>query len=496
MSAVLCIDVGTTLIKSVVFSESGAQLAEARRPSPLLTPRPGWVEQDMNSVLAAVLASMREAVELSPEPVTSIAVTAQGDGYWPVAADDRPAGDAILWNDGRAGRILETWGRDGTLEQAFRVNGSLGNKGLPNAIMRYQLDEGPGLDGVDAILTCGSWIFLALTGVRGMHYTEASAPWLDIHTGEVSSELLRLYRLTEHAGLIPPVLDADDLVQPLRSDAAGETGLRPGTPVVLAPYDVVSTALGSGSVDVSDAFCIMGTTLCSGVIQAHPDTTGEPSGLTLLNGPAAPSVRAFPTLAGTGVVDWVTRLLGLADAAALSELAGQSAPGANGVLIWPYLSRAGERAPFLDGAARGVIGNLDFSHTAADIARACLEGLAFVIKECALAAGTTSTTLALSGGGSASALWCQIVADVTGTRAARTADAQVGAKGAMIAAGVSTGRFADAATAAQVLVHPAERYEPDATLTALYADRYATFMSTRGSFAAEWKAWGAGSRDR
>ncbi|MFE1646555.1 FGGY family carbohydrate kinase [Microbacterium sp. P01] len=481
MSAILCVDAGTSVIKSVVFSADGRELTVSRRPTRVSRPESGRVEQDMADVLGAVLTTMREAVAASSEPVTSIAITAQGDGFWPVGADERPAGDAILWNDGRADGVLAAWEADGTLERVFRINGSLGNKGLPNAIMRHQLDRGPGLDGVDCVLTCGSWIFLALTGVRGLHFSEASAPWLDVHTGGGSGMLLELYGLQDYATLVPRVLEGDELVQPLRRDIALSAGLEPNTPVVLAPYDVVATALGSGAVDVADAFCILGTTLCAGVIEAHADTTGEPGGLTLLTGHGPSVVRAFPTLAGTGVVDWTAQLLGLPDAAALTELASQSPPGANGVIIWPYLSGVGERAPFLDRSARGTIGGLHFAHSRADIARACLEGLAYVIKECASAASTSSTALAMSGGGSGNSFWCQIVADVTGVPALRPADSQVGAKGAMIAAAVSRGLYADADEAARHLVRHTRVFEPDASVAPLYADRFETFTRTRTS---------------
>src|SRR5690606_39795476 len=106
------------------------------------------------------------------------------------------------------------------------------------------------------------------------------------------------------------------------------------------------------------------------------DLGGAPTGLALHSSGGRPITRAFPTLAGTGVVEWARALLGLEDAAALSDLARRSEPGAAGVRMWPYLSPAGERMPFLDADASGALGGITYRTGPADIARAAFEGLA------------------------------------------------------------------------------------------------------------------------
>lgn len=472
----VCVDAGTTVIKSVVFDADGHELAVTRRDTTVRHPSRAHCEQDMLEVWDAVVATVREAVERVARPVRLLAVTAQGDGAWLVDAANQPVRPAVLWNDGRAADVVRGWRADGTLEGAYRINGSLTNAGLPNAILRAIGD----VNGTP--LTCGGWLFLKLTGVLGIEKSEASAPWLDIHAGTYSTELTDLYGIDP--AVLPPLLT--EQVQPL---TATELGLPAGTPVVLAPYDIVTTAFGTGATSAGQATCILGTTLCTELLVEAPDTTGEPSGLTLDFGVPGLLMRSFPTLAGTGVVDWLVDLLGLADHSEVTALAAQAPPGADGLSVLPYLSPAGERAPFLDPAASGLVTGMLFGHGRTHLARAVLEGLAHVIRDCLDAAPGRPVELALCGGGAASALWCQLIADITGVPAVSTEDSQVGAKGALVYALTALGDFPELTAAAATLVRPAARYEPDALTRDLYEQAHAEFLATRELAATRWASW-------
>lgn len=495
MAATLCIDAGTSLIKAVVFDESGHELVVARRPTVVMSPVGGHAEQDMRAVWAAVVEAVREAAAASPQPIGCVAVTAQGDGAWVVDRRGEPIGPAILWNDARSRTTVDRWVADGTLDRLFAINGALGNMGLPNAILASSLEADPtALDGAAAVLTCGSWLFLALTGHRGLHVSEASAPWLDVSTGTYSTDVLSLSGLASFRALVPPLFSDADVVQPLKRELAEVLDLPPGVPVVLAPYDVVATAAGGGTVEPGAAFCILGTTLCTGIVVAEADTSGRASGLTLRVSNRGPFIRAFPTLAGTGVVDWMASILGLPDAAAVVALAETAPAGAAGLGIWPYLSPAGERAPFLDGDARGVIAGLSFGHGREHLARATVEGLAHVVRDCLEASGASPTELAISGGGSASDLWCSAIADICGVTVIRAADSQIGAKGAMIYAAVATGEFASVQDAAASLVRAADRFDPDAAVRALHDARHVDFLASRAAFGTRWSTWAGTQR--
>jgi xylulokinase len=198
-------------------------------------------------------------------------------------------------------------------------------------------------------------------------------------------------------------------------------------------------------------------------------------------------LRAFPTLAGGQVIDWACRMLGLGDdPAALSELADRCPPGAAGLVFLPYLSPAGERAPFLDSRARGSFLGLSIDHDREHLARAVLEGLCLVIRDCLAASGARPVELRVSGGGSASPSWLRMLADVTGVPVVRTADAEAGARGAFLVAAVATGRAASEREAADAYIRAGDVFDPDQANVAHYAGAYEAFLSVRNATAAAW----------
>ncbi|WP_103341478.1 FGGY-family carbohydrate kinase [Amycolatopsis sp. CA-126428] len=487
---VVCLDAGTTVIKAAVFDEDGHELFAVSRGTTVSHPSPDRAEQDMDAVWEAASSAVREAAERLDRPVEFLALTAQGDGAWLVDGRHRPLRPAVLWNDGRAAGIVEDWRVRDVLTEAFRINASLTNAGLPNAILRALIAEEPETTArAAAVLTCGSWLFLRLTGVLGMDSTDSSAPWLDLRLAQHSDALFELYGLGPQRHLVPPLLGAADRVQKLTAEAAGLLGLPAGLPVVLAPYDIASTAIGSGATEPGHASCVLGTTLCTEVLVDSVDTTAQPAGLTLALDTPDLLLRAFPTLAGCGVIDWLAGLLGLPAPGAVTALAGQASPGADGLRILPYLSPAGERAPFLDLNASGLITGVKFGHQPEHFARAVLEGLGHVIRDCLTAAPGHPTQLRLCGGGAASSSWCQMIADITGIPAIVTTDSQVGAKGSFVHASALLGRYPDLATAAAALIRTRQRFDPVPELTGFYDGEHEEFLTTREMVSVRWPHW-------
>ncbi|MFI0167587.1 FGGY-family carbohydrate kinase [Streptomyces sp. NPDC017095] len=482
---VLTIDVGTSVIKSVVFDDQGRELTVCRIGTEVLRPRPGWAEQDMDAVWNAVVHTVRDALDrLGPgrDPVRLVGFTAQGDGCWLVDGDGRPTGPAILWSDGRAGDLLTRWQADGVLDQAFRRNGSLTCSGMPNAVLSWLARHDPDrLRRSRTALTAAGWLFLKFTGVRAVDESDASAPFLDHATGGYDPAILDLFALRWAEPLLPRILGEGERVAELTRHAATELGLPPGLPVVMAPYDIAATARGAGAVEPGQACAILGTTLCTEIVSREPDTGGEPCGITIAYQGRERVLRAFPTLAGTEVLDWACRTLAVADPAQLGGLAFGSPPGAGGLGFLPYLSPAGERAPFLDPRARGVFWGLSLDHTPAHLARAVFEGLSLVVRDCLTASGTRVGELRLCGGGAASDGWCRLIADVTGVPTARGTDTEPGAKGAFLTGLVRTGAASGMREAAARYVRTGATWEPDAERTAFYDGLYDTYITWRAA---------------
>jgi erythritol kinase (D-erythritol 1-phosphate-forming) len=489
--ATICVDVGTSVIKAVAFDDRGTEIALARQESEVLRPAAGFSEQDMHSVWNAVIFTVRTVLRELSDPVRLISLTAQGDGCWLVDSNGRPTGPAILWNDARASVIVDRWRTTGILNEAFHRNGSQTFSGLPNGIFTWLKQHDPDrLERSHKSLCCNGWIFYNLTGRMAIDESDASVPFFEVRERRYSRELLQLYGLEWAERLLPDVLSNDQRIGELRAASASELGLPTGLPVFMAPYDIASTAIGVGAVSNGQACSILGTTLCTEVVMNHIDLEGEPSGLTIPFGPPGLYLRSFPTLAGSEVIHWTVRQLGLAEAPDLSRLAANVSPGADGLCFLPYFSPAGERVPFLNTAARGSLFGLSFEHGREHIARAVLEGLSLVIRDCFRASQETPDALqicGLCGGGANSDVWCQIIADVIGTSTFRPVDQEIGAKGAFIAGLVALGQEADFPSACKKYVRIRDVFEPHNEAHARYDELFGQFLAIRESTLPIWR---------
>jgi xylulokinase/erythritol kinase len=457
--SVLGLDAGTSRVKAVRFDNTWHEADTAAETTPVHRGSDGRREQDMAKVWTAAVRVLGKVVANCPDRIDAVAVTAQGDGCWLVDATGEPAGPALLWNDSRTAGIVGGWQADGTLDAAFRISGCYGAPGLASAQLRWLSDRGdPVLDRARVLLSCGSWLYQQLTGRQVLDMSDAANPFLDAVTGTYSPQLLELFGLEPLAALLPPVVTGAERAAPIRPDIAATIGLPAGTPVVLGPYDVVATAIGSGAVQPAAALAILGTTLCVGSVVDDPHLSRPANGMTLPLDHPHTWLTAFATMTGTEVLDWTAALLGLPDAAAVAGLAATSMATDLPVLL-PYLSSAGERSPFLDAGIRGSLHGLQLHHSRADVARAAVDGLSLVVRECAVALGELAT-LAVCGGGARSALWCQSISDATGIPVVRTRAREIGALGAALSAATDLGMFTDLPEAVSV-VETGEVLTPD-----------------------------------
>lgn len=456
--SVVGLDLGTSRVKAVCFDEDWTVADLHAEATTVQRPHPGWSEQDMESVWQAASRALRAVAR---DGITLIAVTAQGDGCWLIGRDGTPIRPAILWNDNRAAPMIDEWDAEGTLDVAFRRTGCDGAPGLAHAQLRWLAAHEPAsLDRATTLLSCGSWVHYRLTGERVQHVSDLHNPFLDAATGRPDEELLNRYGLSGLRHLLPPAVAGADGVHCLQPRVAEELSLPAGVPVALAPYDVVSSAIGVGAIRPGDAAAILGTTMCITAATAAPDLTPPRGGMSLPVGPPGRWLRAYATLAGTEVLDWMAALVGLRGAAELIELAS-AATAPDAPLLVPYLSPAGERAPFRDAAARGALAGLTLRHDRADIARATVDGVTLAILDCLRATDAHPRRLSLSGGGAQNRHWCQTISDATGVAAVSPDIPETGARGAALAGAVAIGRYPGLEEACADAVRPGRVHTPD-----------------------------------
>jgi xylulokinase len=498
------LDIGSTTVRCIVFDLQGRPLSEAYREAQLSHPRPNWTEADPEGWWRAAVTVLREALAPIQERVHGVGLC--GLQHAPVLVDEagRPLAPAPLWMDQRCQPQAEWMAREhGTLLARELGWGRTMSTSATAPKLRWIAEHEPELlERAAHVLLVKDFVRLRLTGTIATDPSDAAGTSLyDGRTGRWSEEMLALAGVPPHK--MPPICASTTVAGPLTPQAAEETGLPAGTPVVVGGGDVRCTLIGAntfvpaGSLRAPARACLyLGT--------AAWLSAGARLGATYDHPPSA----SFGATATTGAtLTWLVSLLepraagdcpsaGMqvpCDAyAALLEQAAGAPLGAGGLLFLPHLM--GERGPHYDPQARGTFFGLTLAHGRAEMARAVLEGCALQLRRitmqmdtglagaAAWAGGATGSgrdgvlgTLVVVGGGARSPLWRQIIADVTGHTLLVPRVIEAGALGAAILAGVGAGVYPGVPEAAERLVQIESRVEPDPECYKRYTAIYALF---------------------
>ncbi|MEO8095299.1 MAG: FGGY-family carbohydrate kinase, partial [Pseudolysinimonas sp.] len=507
----LGIDAGTSVVKAAIFDLKGNELSRGARNVPITSPEPHLAEEDMTSVWIAAADAIRQSLTgtfVLASEIVAISVTGQGDGSWMIEPDGTPSGPALLWNDGRAGDIIDEWYKDGTVSRQFETSGSGPYAGTTSALLRWRRDNEPERMKTAINLWCKDWIEYKLTGDISTDPSDASLSGIDVRTRDWSDEVLKAWGLEDQKHVLPKIKSPVELSGLVTAEAAGVTGLVEGTPVFKGQMDITASSLGVGVARPGDCMAVIGT---AGIVTvASDDLSGEfePKDVGWVI-PHTPDtwIRAMGMNCCTPNLDWFLRELGLSfhqEAAAadregalfdfLDEKVLEVPLGSGGVIYHGYLAPGGERAPFVRPSARGSFNGITGNHTRQHLLRAVYEGVAYGIRDCLDSIPTPVDTVRVAGGGGNSAVWCQIFADVLGRKIIVPAGTEFGAKGAAVVAGVGSGRYASYAEGVDATVNIVREYEPDPAKTALYDPFFDVYRDIRTHMMPVWDRLQAATR--
>jgi len=472
---ILAHDLGTTGNKATLFDEAGTAVAAAFEAYDTAYPQPNWAEQDSADWWRAVRDStcrLLAASGVAPGEIAAVSFSGMMNGALVVDAAGAPLRPAIIWADQRATAEAEFLARCCGMESVYRRTGHRPGASYTAAkVLWLQRHQPEVYARTYQVLQAKDYAAFKLTGVFATDYSDASSTNLfDLERRAWASDLIEAVGLDP--AKLPPVYPSTTVIGKVTAEAAAQTGLLAGTPVVIGGGDGACATVGAGSVRPGDAYNYIGSSSWIAVTAAQP--LYDPQMRTFTFAHLDPTLY-FPT--GTmqcagGAFDWLERLLrgegeGRLDAHRDELTAGAAGvePGAKGLLFLPYL--LGERSPHWNPQARGVFAGLTMSHGRAEMTRAVLEGVALNLKMILDAfleqgAATRSEAMRLIGGGARSPVWRQILADVYGLPILLPALlAEATSLGAAIAGGVGVGLFPDFGVAHQfVRVEEAERPDP------------------------------------
>ena len=280
---------------------------------------------------------------------------------------------------------------------------------------------------------------------------------------------------------LPPCTESDEVAGSVSAQAAEQSGLSEGTPVVAGAGDQPAQALGMGIVRPGLCSVTIGT---SGVVFAQGDRHMEhPEGVlhSFCHSVHGALYLMGVMLSAGGSFQWLRGLFGsLAPISyeTMTEQASGAPPGCEGLVFLPYLT--GERCPHDDPYARGGFVGLTSRHGVPHLVRAVMEGITLGLYDSVRLMrelGMEINRIFASGGGVRSALWRQMLADVFDTEIVTTNAAEGAAYGAAMLAGIGTRRYADAAQAADAMIHVTGTAEPNPDVRQIYEDTYGTYRS-------------------
>ena len=462
----LGIDVSTTGAKALLIDEKGVLAASATTPLTLRTPRPLWSEQDPHEWWTGTAASIRQALAdagATGADVAAIGLTGQMHGLVLLGAKREVLRPAILWNDQRtAAECAEIEARVGRAELVREVgNVALTGFTAPK-ILWVRKHEPEVYARARLVLLPKDYVRLRLTGEAAMDKADGSGTILfELKARRWSQRVLEALQIP--AEWLPHTFEGPEATGTVTAEAAAETGLKAGTPVMAGGGDQAAGAVGAGAVRPGVVSLTLGT---SGVVFATTDAPlVEPEGRLHAFCHAVPGKWHFMgvTLSAAGSLQWYRDTL--APGVPFAELVAEAerAPaGSEGLLFLPYLS--GERTPYPDPLARGSFVGLTVRHTRAHLTRAVLEGVAFSMKDCfglLQGAGLGSVKeVRIAGGGAKGALWRRIVASALGLPMLTVNSSEGAAYGAALLGGVGAGAWPTVEAACDATIAVTGRDEP------------------------------------
>ncbi|MFL5717904.1 MAG: xylulokinase, partial [Chloroflexota bacterium] len=462
MGLVLGIDVSTTATKAILADETGAVRGVGVAEYGFESPHPLWSEQDpalwWDAAVEAISTVLRETATRG-EDVAAVGLTGQMHGLVLLDGNDLVLRPAILWNDQRTGAECDLIRAAVGPDRLVAITGNDAVTGLTAPKLVWVRDHEPEVwRQIVHVLLPKDYVRLHLTGEYALDKADGAGTLLfDLATRDWSPEVVAA--LGVDPAWLPPTHEGPDVTGTVSAAAAAATGLRPGTPVVAGGGDQAANAVGVGVVSPGTMALSLGT---SGVVFAATDQPfHDPHGRVHAFCHAVPERWHMMSvmLSAAGSLRWFRDTLAPGvDFGDLVSEAAQVPPGSDGLLFLPYLS--GERSPHADPLARGAFVGLTLGHDRRHMTRAVLEGVAFGLRDgldLMTAAGMPPPAqIRASGGGTASELWRQILADVLAAELATVETTEGAAYGAALLAGVGAGWWTsvDAATEAVVRVTP------------------------------------------
>jgi xylulokinase len=479
---VIGVDSSTTACKAIAWNRAGQPVAESRAIYPMHSPQPNWYEQradDWWDALCTVLRGL--TTQVSADRIAAVCITNQRETFVPVDEAGDPIHNALLWLDLRArpqvAELDERIGLDAL--HSLTGKGPAATSGLPKLLWLHKYAPEV-VERTHLFLEAHAFLVHRLTGRFATSLACADPLGLvDMARGTWAADMLATLGID--AGKLPEIIAAGSVVGAVTAQAAEQTHLPVGLPVIAGAGDGQCAGLGANITAPNRAYMNLGTAMVSG---AHSDRYVTSRAFRTLCSPITGAYVPEECLSsGTFIVSWFVEQFGpdvrglnlpLSAEELLEAAAAKVPPGALGLMLVPYWS--GVLSPYWDPAATGIMVGWTAAHRREHFFRAIMEGIAYEerlsLDNISAATGQPIDDLILMGGGARSAVWCQIVADIVGRPVRRAGTPEATSLGAAILAAAAVGWYSDVRAAAASMTSTERIFTPDAKTVETYAKLY------------------------
>lgn len=489
----LGLDNGGTTTKAALFAQYGEEMGVASVDTAMLTPKPGFVERDMEEMWQAncvVIRRLLERTGVDAGEIVGVGICGHGKGLYLWGKNGKPARNGIISTDNRAYAYPARWQANGTAARAYEKTCQNILACQPVALLAWLQDQEPEvMEQIQWIFEAKDYVRFRLTGKAMAELTDISGTsLLNLHTRDYDDELLAMFGLGKLRKALPPLCRATEICGTVTPEAAAQCGLKAGTPVIGGMFDVDACALATGITDEKNLCMIAGTWAINEYLRKEPVTDGSVLMNSLFCLPEYYLIEeSSPTSAGNQA--WFMRQL-LPELRREAEQAGQS--------IYDMLNHWVEEItpeefvpvflPFLLASnahpnGRGAFVGMTAAHNRKHLLRSVYEGVAFshrwhYEKLMHSWPGGRPDCIRLAGGAARSRVWAQIFADAMNCPVETVMVNETGALGCAVAVATAVGDYGSMAEAAGAMVRVSARLEPNRKHVKIYDRKYQLYCRT------------------
>ena len=445
----LALDQGTTSSRAIIFDKEGHIKAKAQKEFTQLFPQPGWVEHNPKEIWqsqSAVIVEAMTKMGITEESIAGIGITNQRETtiVWD-AETGEPVYNAIVWQDRRTSAYCDELKRKGLVDRGHEKTGLFIDAYFSGTKIKWILENVPGARrkaeaGLLRFGNVDAWLIWKLTNgtVHATDVSNASRTMLfNINTLQWDEDLLKLLDIP--VSLLPEVKSSSEIYGSAQLESWKST-----VPIAGVAGDQQAALFGQMCIKPGSVKNTYGTGCFIMLNTGKQVVMSQNNLLTTVAWKIGNEVNYAlegSVYVGGSVVQWLRDGLGIIRKSSEIEELARSVPDSGGVFFVPALT--GLAAPYWDQYARGTIVGLTRGTTAAHIARAALEGIAFqvydIVQAMARDLGAPLEELKVDGGASANELMLQFQSDLLAVKVIRPLVTETTAQGAAFLAGLAVG---------------------------------------------------------